>query len=262
MKKIEAKRRHPTAAKFRGEALDEFEESNWGFWEGKPGEFCDDFEDKNADATPGHGVFARLASEGDVAGLEAFLSSHPGWDVDSQDEYWRVPLHEAVGEGHLDCAKFLLDQGASVAVLGCRGESVLHVVGNFEKGQASRALVELLVARGALLERRDVWGRTPFLSVCERLCVEAAESLMELGCDSGTLDSKGRDAWDLASKSRFGYRHTGAGWSGWAEDPSVKTAFLGWLGSAWERVELADGDGAYSETASLGKSSRSKSKSI
>lgn len=261
MKNLAENKRKSTAAKFRGEALDEFEESNWGFWEGAPGEFGDDFEDKNADATPEHGAFARLAGEGDIEGLEAFLSSHPGWDVDSQDEYWRVPLHEAVRAGHFECAKFLLDKGASVAVLGCRGQSVLHEAGHFEKGQASRALVELLVARGALLEARDVWGRTPFLAVCERLCVEAAESLMELGCDSGAVDAKGRDAWDFARESRFGYRHAGSGWSGWARDPSIKSAFLGWLASAWERLELmeAEGAGGLMEVPSVG---RAKTRSI
>ncbi len=153
---------------------------------------------------------------GDVAFLrEAFARDEFGnflphvrdLRVDARDLDGSTPLHVALLNGHLECAKILLEAGAEV-LFRCEGSTSLHIavsMGSFAT-QRSFALqaVELLLAHDANPNATDDLGRTP-LHLCAQFGLDAvARALLSAPNFSGrdTKDKEGNTA--LHTAAQFG----------------------------------------------------------
>jgi len=78
-----------------------------------------------------------------------------GADVDVKGGWMGgTPLHYAVGEGRNEIAKLLIAKGADVNAKGIYGTTPLH-------NAATKEIVELLIAAGADVNAKDERGKTP-----------------------------------------------------------------------------------------------------
>ncbi len=78
-----------------------------------------------------------------------------GADVDVKGGWLGgTPLHYAVGEGRNEIAKLLIAKGADVNAKGIYGTTPLH-------NAATKEIVELLIAAGADVNAKDERGKTP-----------------------------------------------------------------------------------------------------
>ncbi len=117
-----------------------------------------------------------IAAKGVVPALKQLLQEQPG-TLNQRGSHGRTLLWEAVRAGRLEAVKFLLAQGADVALTGCyNSESLVQIsplcVARF---YTRAAIVELLLARGA---RDDVF-RLAYLGEAEGV-MEALAAQPEL----------------------------------------------------------------------------------
>ncbi len=61
-------------------------------------------------------------------------------------------------------------------------------------------MLDLLLAKGADVNRRDHYGRTPLMYACEKGKQQSVEWLLEKGADASLLDAYGRDAARYANE--------------------------------------------------------------
>lgn len=105
--------------------------------------------------------------------------------------------------------EFLFAHGANPMGTDGRG-TVLH-------GLASRATpraeVELWLSRGARLEARDEWGRTPLLAAAHAVQLENARLFADLGANVLATDAEGRNARALVAD-----RPDADAWSAWLDE--------------------------------------------
>lgn len=99
--------------------------------------------------------FLMKAAEGGSADLVK-LALKSGGRVDEVGGYWnRTPLAEAAAAGSLEAVKVLLDAGADPNVKDSNGRSAVRLALDRE----AHDVVELLVSRGALAERKELFDR-------------------------------------------------------------------------------------------------------
>jgi ankyrin repeat protein len=94
-------------------------------------------------------------------------------------------LHDAAARGDLDAIRALLDHGADVNGRNSfSGGTPLHaaIAPKLRPGLL-KPTVELLLARGANLEVKDNYGRTPLYAAAEDSTVEAVELLLSRGAN-------------------------------------------------------------------------------
>lgn len=96
-----------------------------------------------------------------------------------------TPLGKAADAGWLRVAKFLLDNGASIN-RSSSGSTPLHLAA----GRGHKAMVELLVGRGADLEAHDATGATPLHLAAENGFLSVAEVLVQHKADLNSRNSK------------------------------------------------------------------------
>lgn len=134
-------------------------------------------------STPLHGA----ASRGQMA-LAGLLIAH-GADVHATDKSGRTPLHKAAGGGHRDVAELLLARGADVNGVGRRRSATctpLHMA-----AYSSVEMTELLVAREAEIDARDVRGDTPLHVAACLGRTDIVQSLLDHGADPNCVNNRG-----------------------------------------------------------------------
>lgn len=126
------------------------------------------------------------AEDGDLETICVLLKQGADVNVERGDGY--TPFLLALGEGHNDACKRLLDAGARVDAATKIGSSAMHIAasgGNLEG-------LELLQRLGLSIESRDRYRSTPLMDAIECHEVEAAEWLLQHGAD---VNACNKDGW-------------------------------------------------------------------
>lgn len=121
---------------------------------------CKSLRKEGESAIPLHDqALRRAAAWGRVFELKVLIKSMSASDLDKRDTLNKkfTALHWAVFQGHHDCARLLVNAGASVDVQDGEGRTPLHYA--VKKGD--RNTIALLVKAGASLEVTDVTGVKP-----------------------------------------------------------------------------------------------------
>lgn len=105
------------------------------------------------------------------------------------------PLHRAVQGGHLDVARFLLDEGASVAARNNMGVTPLHCAALWDRARVTKLLLE----RGAMPNVQQSNGQTPLHTAAMRGCEAAVKLLIEANAALDMKDMEGSTPLMLAS---------------------------------------------------------------
>ncbi len=131
--------------------------------------------------------------------------------LDGMDHSGRTPLHLAVKNGHIECAKILLEMGAKTTASDSGGCYPIHLASQYTRNSKC---VKLLLAKGSsqdisytLLTRcytcaycrkfvdnvkvatRDSLGRSPLHHAAEVGSVKAAKALLEAGASASPSDN-------------------------------------------------------------------------
>lgn len=130
-----------------------------------------------------------LTSQG--ADVNEGLLSSPLLDPYSSpaDHLSSLPLHHACKSGHLEVARFLLEQGSDYS-------SYLTGLSAVEMAAANNSceILELLIERGASVEDSGAGGRPPIVSAAAGGCIEALQLLLDAGADPNAADLLGNTA--------------------------------------------------------------------
>lgn len=143
-----------------------------------------------------HSFMHELAREGDLLSAEVIFST--GGELDLPDDLGRRPLHEAAFYGHLDMAKFLIDNGALIdAPIHPFGHTALYLAVQ----QSRYDLVQYLIQRGARLNVGDSLLGTGLLHIAAaKNDIKMAGILIAAGIDVFHGDKKGQTARDIAAR--------------------------------------------------------------
>ncbi len=102
----------------------------------------------------------KAAKRGELSAIERYLSE--GVPVDAEDGSKWTPLQHAVGKGNLECAEFLIKQGADVNHRDEGGYTALFAV---KKEDIDMAL--LLTKHGADIDAKTSFGFSPLILTIE-----------------------------------------------------------------------------------------------
>jgi ankyrin repeat protein len=112
---------------------------------------------------------------GDLEKVKALLESHGEW-LNKPDQNQKTPLHLALESGHIDMARYLIEQGADINLLDKDKSSPLHnaaYLGRLE-------IVDLLLKKGAAsLNEGNFRGQTPLHFACEKGYPEVVTRLLD-----------------------------------------------------------------------------------
>lgn len=108
-------------------------------------------------------------------------------DEDSHLREFATALLLAASAGNLECAKYLLDQGADVQAVDGKGEAALSL--------ASRdndvPMIEILMSSGADIEALDAYGHTALSKAARGGHLDAVVALLKAGADPNVRDRDG-----------------------------------------------------------------------
>ncbi len=105
-----------------------------------------------------------------------------------------TPVFLACLSGHLDTAEWLIGNGALIDLKDIRGRSPLHIAAL--RGHAK--IIDLLLRLGAELDSQDAAGMTPLHAAALRGRKETASLLISLGADAKLKDSAGQTPLHIA----------------------------------------------------------------
>ena len=169
------------------------------------------------------------AKNGDLGVVSALLNV--GLDVDTVDSHGRAPVFWAAQNGHDDVASALIAAGADVHLRDAANTSPLHTaavhdqyqvatmliqqgarvdeaVDGFESTLLHRAassgraaIVSALIAAGAAVDKRNLFGTTALHMAAERGHQDVVSVLLQAGTDIKAVDTNGRTPLTLAACS-------------------------------------------------------------
>ncbi len=118
------------------------------------------------------------------------------------DATGKTPILYAAARGFEGVVLRLLDAGVDAKARYGHGLTALMWAAGHEDGVGSRAaigVIELLIARGAVLDAADDRGRTALMTAAERGDAEVVQALIRHGADRAARDKDGKTARDLAA---------------------------------------------------------------
>jgi cytohesin len=119
-----------------------------------------------------------------------------GADMSAKDNYGRTPLHRALARGHMDLARFLVEQGADVSAKDEDGSTPLHSAS--ERGHVD--VVRILVGQGADVSAKNEYGSTPLHRASEWGHVDVVRFLVGQGAEVSAKVEYGSTPLHLASE--------------------------------------------------------------
>lgn len=136
-----------------------------------------------------------LLRKGDTAAVKALIEKTPQL-VEALDPQGLSLLHYAAYGRDPGLVDLLVEKGAKVDRTGSQGRTPLHIAASSDRTEAAAALVK----RGAALELRDDNGRTALI-LCARERGQAATArvLLDAGADVNAADKDGSTALELAA---------------------------------------------------------------
>ena len=138
------------------------------------------------------------AASGSLESLRALLDCGANPNSFTENNHLQSALMQAAENGHVGCAKLLIERGADLHAIDDLGRTALGYAATGNQPDALR----LLAGAGAPWDQPDDQGRLPVHLAAERGHVEALMALAELGADPSALDRQGRDCEALALASR------------------------------------------------------------
>ena len=138
-------------------------------------------------------VFFDAIRKGDLKKIKELLNKQPNL-MQIVDERGSTPLLLATYYGHLEVAKFILENGAEVDAKDSSGNTAL--MGVCFKGY--KEIAEVLVRSGANVNHVNSMGATSLIYAATFNQVGIAKILLENGADINTKDARGNTALDNA----------------------------------------------------------------
>ena len=141
-----------------------------------------------------------FVNSGDLDMLRRLIED--GADVNAKDDYGQTPLHCAVVIGHKDIVEFLLAKGAHVDAGDNAGRTPLHYAVGAGKNRTPKAghtdVVLLLLDKGDKINTKDKWGWTPLHYAVCMANKAMVELLVNRGADLNATNDRGRTALSVA----------------------------------------------------------------
>lgn len=145
----------------------------------------------------------KCANEGDTDGLLELLGVH---DIDGAGAQGRTPLHRAIGAGHIETARALLEQKANPNVTDSLKRTALHWAAGTEVASAAKELCDLLLQGGfdgSKINQQSQSGSTALHFALSKHNGDAAKFLFERGADITIQDEDGKSCKDLAKEFKL-----------------------------------------------------------
>ncbi len=120
-----------------------------------------------------------------------------GADIEVKDKEGCTPLIEAAANGHVDCARLLVNRGADKEAANVIGRTALLMA--FENGRVECA--RLLLEAGADANAKDRDGHTCLIAAAAMCHQECVQLLLDAGVGMGVKDNNGQTAFDFAKKN-------------------------------------------------------------
>ena len=135
-----------------------------------------------------------LALQGESLKVAKVLWDAKGIDIDVRNRVGETPLMMAALKAEVDAASALVAHGAAVRK---DGWSPLH----YAATGGSAAIVNMLLAKGAVLEARSPNGTTPLMMAARYGNEEAVDALLAAGADRTLKNDLGMDASAFAASA-------------------------------------------------------------
>ncbi|MEM9569793.1 MAG: ankyrin repeat domain-containing protein [Bacteroidota bacterium] len=133
------------------------------------------------------------AKTGDIKLLVAFYNNY-NIIVNTRNKYKDTALLLSAQQGHLDCLKFLRQQGADINARNENGYTALH----WSAKQDHANCVKYLVKQGADIHAKNLGKKTALLLGAEKGHLEIVKYLVEQGADINATDKYGDNALILS----------------------------------------------------------------
>ncbi|MDH5604671.1 MAG: ankyrin repeat domain-containing protein, partial [Cyclobacteriaceae bacterium] len=118
------------------------------------------------------------AKNGDLQTVKMILAKDPT-KLNSTDKSKYTALHWACIRAHWDVAKFLIEKGADLNVVGGDGGTQI----NWAVHHDNVEIIKLMIEKGAKLNIRNQWGMTELHTAIWRGCIHVVEYLLDHGSD-------------------------------------------------------------------------------
>lgn len=160
-------------------------------WQGKDGIFVSGVQSTTERIQ--RRTVARLNSDTydqEMAALAAERAAHP-----DMDGLGLTALHRAANRGDLAAVESLLANGADVRARGLAKQTPLHLA-------VTKEIAQLLISKGAEIEARDRWGRTPLFWAAGAGRKGVVEALLAVGAQADALELTDTEFNDMMSQLR------------------------------------------------------------